>query len=593
VPGQTWSPPKNDTTKEQPKKETNPTEPPKKETPLQNTPQPKNETPNQNPPQVNNSQKQDAKVDAKVEIKNEKIENNEKVNKNVDNEKVNTKVENKNEINTKVNVDINDKTDLDFDQRDDDVEIVDNKLDLTIEEDDSDPIVIPTSDKLTEDNREHLNIVFIGHVDAGKSTLSGNILYLFGMVDKRLIEKYEKEAIENNRSTWYLAYIMDTNEEERAKGKTVECGRASFTTTNKRYTILDAPGHRNYVPNMISGVAQADIACLVISAKRGEFEAGFERDGQTREHSIIAKTVGVKRLLVLVNKMDEETVQWAEERYIEIKDKLLPFFKSIGYNQKDVFFVPVSGYSGANLKDKVTSSVCPWWTGGSFLDLLDQLPPLDRDENGPLRIPVLDKIKERGFIIIMGKVESGTINTGDTLVIMPGRTQFNVILIENDEGPLRKARPGENIRIYVKASQLNEDYVHQGYVISNIQNPCPVTDEFVAQIFILNLLEHKSVFSAGYEAVLHIHTSVQEIEVVRLLETKDPKTQKTIQKFPKFVQNKGIVIAHIKSAKAICIEKYDDIQQLGRFTIRDEGKTIAFGKIYATNPPQIRKKIKK
>jgi peptide chain release factor subunit 3 len=375
------------------------------------------------------------------------------------------------------------------------------------------------------------------------------------------------------------------------KGKTVECGRASFTTTNKRYTILDAPGHRNYVPNMIAGVAQADIACLVISAKKGEFEAGFDRDGQTREHSIIAKTVGVKRIIVIINKMDEETVNWAEERFNEIKEKLSPFFRSIGYAPKDVFYVPLSGYSGANIKDKVSSSVCSWWKGGSLLDVLDTLPPLDRDENGPLRIPVLDKIKERGFVIIMGKVESGTVTTGDTLTIMPGKTTITVVMIENDEGPLRRARPGENIRVYVKASQLNEDYVQTGFVISNT-SLCPVTDEFVAQIFIINLLEHKSVFSAGYEAVIHIHTSVQEIECVKLLESLDPKTQKSLQKFPKFVQNNSIVIAHVKSSKPLCFEKYADLQQLGRFTIRDEGKTIAFGRILATNPPQIRRKQK-
>jgi peptide chain release factor subunit 3 len=383
---------------------------------------------------------------------------------------------------------------------------------------------------------------------------------------------------------------MDTNEEERAKGKTVECGRASFTTTNKRYTLLDAPGHRNYVPNMIAGVAQADIACLVISAKRGEFEAGFDRDGQTREHAVIAKTVGLKRIIVIVNKMDEETVGWQIERYNEIKEKMVPFFKSIGYQNKDVFWVPVSGYSGANLKDKVSPEVCPWWKEGSFLDILDQLPPLERDEQGPLRIPILDKMKERGYVIIFGKVECGTINTGDTLMVMPGKTPFTVAMIENDEGPLRKARPGENIRIYVKSSQVNEEYIQQGYVISNSTTNTPVTDEFVAQIFILNLLDHKSVFSAGYEAVLHIHTCVQEIEVLRLLESIDPKTNKPIQKFPKFVPNKGIVIAHLKSTRPICIEKYTDMQPLGRFTIRDEGKTIAFGKILATNAPTFKKK---
>ena len=159
-----------------------------------------------------------------------------------------------------------------------------------------------------EDPREHLNVVFIGHVDAGKSTLSGNILYLTGYVDKRTIEKYEREAKQRNRESWFLAFIMDTNEEERAKGKTVEVGRAPFETEAKRYTILDAPGHKNYVPHMISGAAQADVGILVISARRGEFETGFERGGQTREHAMLCKTLGVRFLIVVINKMDDPTV---------------------------------------------------------------------------------------------------------------------------------------------------------------------------------------------------------------------------------------------------------------------------------------------
>jgi len=193
----------------------------------------------------------------------------------------------------------------------------------------------------------------------------------------------------------------------------------------------------------------------------------------------------------------------------------------------------------------------------------------------------------------MAKVESGTVNVGDSLIINPGRTSFNVAMIENEEGPLKKARPGENIRIYVKASSINEDYIQQGYVISNTNNSIPVTEDFVAQIFVLSLLDHKSVFTAGYKAMLHIHTCVQEVEAILLIETQDPKTQQTIQKFPKFAQNKGTVIAHLRSTRPICIERFSDNQQLGRFTLRDEGKTIAFGKILATNAPQLRKKNNK
>ena len=210
--------------------------------------------------------------------------------------------------------------------------------------------------------KEHLNIVFIGHVDAGKSTMGGNLLFLTGMVDKRTMEKYEREAKEAGRDSWYLSWALDSTPQERAKGKTVEVGRAYFETSSRRYTILDAPGHKTYVPSMISGAAQADVAILVISARKGEFETGFEKGGQTREHIMLVKTAGVSKVIVVINKMDESTVEWSKERYEEIKDKLTPFIKAAGFNVKtDVSFIPVSAYTGLNLKDRIPKGVAPWW----------------------------------------------------------------------------------------------------------------------------------------------------------------------------------------------------------------------------------------
>ena len=210
--------------------------------------------------------------------------------------------------------------------------------------------------------KEHLNIVFIGHVDAGKSTMGGNLLFMTGMVDKRTMEKYEKEAKEAGRESWYLSWALDSTTQERSKGKTVEVGRAYFETPARRYTILDAPGHKTYVPSMISGAAQADVAILVISARKGEFETGFERGGQTREHIMLVKTAGVSKVVVVINKMDDSTVDWQKSRYDEIKDKLTPFVKAAGFNPKtDVTFVPVSAYTGVNLKDRASKSLVPWW----------------------------------------------------------------------------------------------------------------------------------------------------------------------------------------------------------------------------------------
>lgn len=192
--------------------------------------------------------------------------------------------------------------------------------------------------------------------------MGGNLLYLSGMVDKRTMEKYEREAKEAGRESWYLSWALDSTPQERAKGKTVEVGRAYFETNSRRYTILDAPGHKTFVPSMISGAAQADVAVLVISARKGEFETGFEKGGQTREHILLVKTAGVSKLIVVINKMDDPTVEWAKSRYDEIKDKISPFIRSAGFNLKtDVSFVPVSAYTGANLKDEVAKSVCPWW----------------------------------------------------------------------------------------------------------------------------------------------------------------------------------------------------------------------------------------
>ena len=283
------------------------------------------------------------------------------------------------------------------------------------------------------DEREHLNLVFIGHVDAGKSTFCGQILYQTDQVDARTIEKYEKEAKEKNRDSWYLAFIMDTNEEERAKGKAVEVrficdqraavchdhshvptlwrlpccmqvGRAHFNSAAKRYTILDAPGHKNYVPNMIAGACQADVGVLVISARRGEFETGFERGGQTREHALLAKTLGVRLLVVAINKMDDSTVEWSQERFEECRDKLMPFLKGCGYNlKKDVLFIPVSAYTAQNIL-KPVGAAAPWYEGGTFISCLDSLPALDRNRDAPLRLPILSKYKDLGTMV-EGKVK--------------------------------------------------------------------------------------------------------------------------------------------------------------------------------------------
>lgn len=247
------------------------------------------------------------------------------------------------------------------------------------------------------------------------------------MVDKRTLEKFERESKEMGRESWFYSWALDTGSEEREKGITVECGQAFFETDKRRYTLLDAPGHKNYVPSMISGANQADVAMLVISARKGEFETGFEKGGQTREHATLVKTAGVKKIIVVVNKMDDPTVNWDKARYDEIVDKVGPFLKTSGFNPKDIYFMPISGFTGANLKEPLTKEVCPWYSGPSLLQYLDEMPSIDRRLNNPFLMPISGKYREMGTVIL-GKIESGRVAKGDTILIMPNKVIHAFIL---------------------------------------------------------------------------------------------------------------------------------------------------------------------
>ncbi|XP_037133467.1 eukaryotic peptide chain release factor GTP-binding subunit ERF3A isoform X1 [Syngnathus acus] len=425
--------------------------------------------------------------------------------------------------------------------------------------------------------KEHVNVVFIGHVDAGKSTIGGQIMYLTGMVEKRTLEKYEREAKEKNRETWYLSWALDTNQEERDKGKTVEVGRAYFETEKKHFTILDAPGHKSFVPNMIGGASQADLAVLVISARKGEFETGFEKGGQTREHAMLAKTAGVKHLIVLVNKMDDPTVNWSLDRYEECKEKLVPFLKKVGFNpKKDIYFMPCSGLTGANLKEPVTE--CPWYTGLPFIPHLDNLPNFTRSINGPVRLPIVDKYKDMGTVIL-GKLESGTICKAQQLVMMPNRHIVEVLSLLSDEVETDDACPGENLKMRLKG--IEEEEILPGFILCSPDNLCHTGRTFDAQIVII---EHKSIICPGYNAVLHLHTCIEEVQISALICMVDKKSGEKSKTRPRFVKQDQVCIARFRAAGIICMETFKDFPQMGRFTLRDEGKTIAIGKVLKLVP---------
>mmetsp|Transcript_859 Transcript_859/g.1793 ORF Transcript_859/g.1793 Transcript_859/m.1793 type:complete len:590 (-) Transcript_859:2125-3894(-) len=440
------------------------------------------------------------------------------------------------------------------------------------------------------DPREHLNLVFIGHVDAGKSTLSGSILYITENVDKRTIERYEKEAKERNRDSWFLAFIMDTNEEERAKGKTVEVGKAHFETDIKRYTILDAPGHRNYVPNMIMGASQADVGVLVISARKGEFETGFDRGGQTREHAMLAKTLGVSYLVVVINKMDDPTVEWAKSRFDECVQKLRPFLKGCGFViKREVKFIPISGLKGANVKDEVDQSVCPWWKkcwqsgenntkASTLIDLLDSLEISGRDATAPVRVPILDRYTDRGTIA-MGKVESGVIRPGMKVTLMPTRAVFKVDAVWANEDPVSAARPGENI--LVKLAGAGTEDVRKGFVLCT-QPACRSVDKIICQIYVTEMPENTRIMTAGFQAMFHAHTCEEECSILKIFETTNAKGK--VVKGARFAGIGMTCICMIQLQQTVSVETFDTYPFLGRFTLRTEGKTIAIGKIQKLPP---------
>ncbi|GLV41871.1 eukaryotic translation release factor 3 [Carabus blaptoides fortunei] len=454
----------------------------------------------------------------------------------------------------------------------------DQDEDEEIAEDEEETIKLPKKKPVkteeTKSKKEHVNVVFIGHVDAGKSTIGGQIMSLTGMVDKRTLEKYEREAREKSRESWYLSWALDTNQEERDKGKTVEVGRAYFETERKHFTILDAPGHKSFVPNMIGGAAQADLAVLVISARKGEFETGFDRGGQTREHAMLAKTAGVKHLVVLVNKMDDPTVNWDEGRYNECKDKILPYLKKLGFNPaKDLTFLPCSGLSGAGLKEPIDDKICPWYSGPAFIPFIDQLPSLNRKTDGPFIMPIVDKYKDMGTVV-MGKVEAGECKKGQNLMIMPNRTPVTVDQLWSDDEEVTAIGPGENVKIKVKG--IEEEDVSPGFVLCDASNPIRTGRVFDAQLVIL---EHKSIICAGYSAVMHIHCAAEEVTVKALICLVDKKTGDKSKTRPRFVKQDQVAIMRIECAGVICLEQFKLFPQMGRFTLRDENKTIAIGKV--------------
>ena len=418
-------------------------------------------------------------------------------------------------------------------------------------------------------DKPHMNLVIIGHVDHGKSTMTGHMLYLAGAIDERTIQKYGEEAEKIGRGTWKYAWVLDKLAEERERGVTIDVAFYKFETQKYVFTIIDAPGHRDFVKNMITGTSQADAAVLVVSAATGQFEAGIGKEGQTREHAVLAITLGVNQLIVAVNKMD--AIDFSEDRYNEIKDELTRHLKIFGYKDLDkVPFIPTSGTEGDNLKDKSPNT--PWYKGPTMLKALDQLivPKLPTDK--PLRLPIQDVYTIKGIgTVPVGRVESGILKPGDEIIINPGGFEGQVNSIEMHYEEVPEAIPGSNIGFNIKALSRND--VQRGYVLGHKKSPPTVCTEFTAQV---QVIRHPSVISVGYTPVMHAHTLQVATTFVQLM-MKMSKTGK--EENPEFLKNGDGAVVKMRATRPICVEKFSDFGPLGRFAIRDMGQTVAVGVI--------------
>ncbi|MGC8599199.1 MAG: translation elongation factor EF-1 subunit alpha [Thermoplasmata archaeon] len=411
-------------------------------------------------------------------------------------------------------------------------------------------------------NKPHLNVVFIGHVDHGKSTTVGRLLLDTGAIDPRIIEQYRKEAAEKGKATFEFAWVMDRLKEERERGVTIDVAHKEFQSNKYYITIIDAPGHRDFVKNMITGTSQADAAILVVSAKEGVQE-------QTREHIFLARALGVPQMVVAVNKMDATTPPYSQEAFNSVKAEVEKLLKNVGY--KDVIFVPISGYVGDNVVKP--SPNLPWYKGPTLVEALDMLKLPEKPIDKPLRIPVQDVYSITGIgTVPVGRVETGVLNVNDTVIFMPANKTGEVKSIEMHHQPLQRAEPGDNIGFNVRGISKND--IKRGDVCGKVDNPPTVAQEFTAQIVVLN---HPSVISPGYTPVFHVHTAQVACTISEIVKTLDPRTNATKQEKPDFIKTGDVAIVKVTPTRPMVIEKSSEIPQLGRFAIRDMGITVAAG----------------
>jgi elongation factor 1-alpha len=417
--------------------------------------------------------------------------------------------------------------------------------------------------------KPHLNLIFIGHVDHGKSTTVGRLLYATGVITDRDIAKYKELTQQYNRPTFEFAFVMDQLKEERERGITIDIMHKDFQTPKYYFTIIDAPGHRDFVKNMITGASQADAAVLVVAVDEGV-------KPQTREHAILASVLGIQQLVVGVNKMDKAGFE--QVKFEAVKKEVSDLLKSLGFKLEAVQFVPYSALEGSNVSEKADKMA--WYTGPTLLGSFDLLKVPEKPTSKPLRLPIQDVFSISGFgTVPVGRVETGVLKVGEQVIIMPSGVKTEVKSIEMHHQPLQQAEPGDNVGFNIK--NVDRKDIKRGDVIGPVSNPPTVAEEFKAQVIIL---KHQNVIAKGYTPVFHIHTAQLACTFAEILEKKDPKTGQTVETNPETIKTGDVAIVRIKPTKPIVVEKFSDFPQLGRFAIRDMGETIGAGVILDVTP---------
>jgi elongation factor 1-alpha len=422
--------------------------------------------------------------------------------------------------------------------------------------------------------KTHINLVVIGHVDAGKSTTTGHLIYKCGGIDKRTIEKFEKEAAELGKASFKYAWVLDNLKAERERGITIDIALWKFESPKFYFTVIDAPGHRDFIKNMITGTSQADIAILVIDSSVGGFEAGISKDGQTREHALLAFTLGVKQMIVACNKMDDVSVKYGEGRYKEIKAEVSTYLKKVGYKPMKIPFVPISGWMGDNMIDKSTNM--PWYKGPYLLEALDNANPPKRPSDKPLRLPLQDVYKIGGIgTVPVGRVETGIIKPGMVCTFAPVQITTEDKSVEMHHESLPEAVPGDNVGFNVKNVSVKD--IRRGNVCGDSKKDPPKgASTFFAQVIVMN---HPGQISSGYSPVLDCHTAHVACKFKNIDQKMDRRSGKVLEENPKFVKTGDACMVTLEPTKPLCVESFAEYPPLGRFAVRDMRQTVAVGVI--------------